>query len=65
MTLKLPGVVLIEPEDDETCEDCGNVDETRPYGPGGKRVCFDCMMKDEDGAKERFYAMMDNEDADA
>jgi len=37
------------------CEDCGALEELRPYGPGGKNVCFNCMMKDPEGARERFY----------
>ena len=36
------------------CESCGKKAETRPYGPGGKRVCFDCGMKDEAQAKRMF-----------
>lgn len=39
-------VVMIEPEADGTCELCGNVDELRPYGPRGERICFSCGMKD-------------------
>lgn len=37
------------------CELCGVIEELRPYGPGGKNVCFDCMMKDEKTAKKLFY----------
>lgn len=40
-------IPVIEPEPDGVCELCGKVDETRPYGPGGKRICFDCGMKDQ------------------
>lgn len=36
------------------CELCGAVDETRPYGPKGEEVCFDCGMKDEEAAKRGF-----------
>lgn len=42
-------VIAVQP--DEKCELCGKVEECRPYGPGGKRVCFDCAMKDEATAK--------------
>ena len=41
------GAVVIEPEPDMVCELCSKVAETRPYGPGGKRVCFECGMADE------------------
>lgn len=33
------------------CELCGDVKETRPYGPNGEQVCFPCGMKDEDACK--------------
>lgn len=32
---------------DRKCELCGKVAETRPYGPKGEEVCFECGMKDE------------------
>ncbi len=49
-----PGIFLIEPEPDARCEFCGKVDELRPYGPKGERLCFDCAMKDEKAAKRQF-----------
>lgn len=42
-------VVHIEPEPDGTCELCGKVAETRPYGPAGERICYECGMKDKAG----------------
>jgi hypothetical protein len=39
---------------DRKCELCGKVAETRPYGPKGEEVCFDCGMKDEKAAKRQF-----------
>jgi hypothetical protein len=27
-----------------TCNDCSKEDETRPYGPNGEAICFDCAM---------------------
>lgn len=41
-------------EEPDVCELCGKVDELRPYGPNGERVCFDCGMKDEDSVKRAF-----------
>lgn len=41
------------------CELCGKKEEVRPYGPGGKFVCFDCGMKDEAEAKRQFAALLD------
>lgn len=40
------GVIWIIPEPDGRCEVCGAVEETRPYGPGGKQICFTCGEKD-------------------
>ena len=59
--IKTPGgVVLIpEPEVAEKCELCGLIDELRPYGPNGARVCFTCGMKDEAGMKARFRALLE------
>lgn len=37
------------------CEDCGELGELRPYGPGGTNVCFPCGMKDEEEAKRQFF----------
>jgi hypothetical protein len=28
------------------CEVCGNLDELRPYGKGGQKICIECGMKD-------------------
>lgn len=45
---------IVEPEPHDKCELCGNIDELRPYGPNGKRICFSCGMKDRDATLERF-----------
>jgi len=47
MTEVIGNVVIIEPEEDKVCEFCGNVAECRPYGEGGKLICFKCAMKPE------------------
>ena len=41
-----PGFIAVEPE--RKCELCGKVAETRPYGPKGERICFECGMKDKE-----------------
>ena len=43
-----PGFIVVEP--DEECELCHKMAETRPYGPNGERVCFECGMKDPEAA---------------
>lgn len=54
MSQKVGDVFYIEGEDSAKCEMCGKVDELRPYGPGGKNVCFDCAMLDPEEAKRQF-----------
>ena len=49
---------VIEPEPPGKCELCGKTDETRPYGPNGESVCFDCGMKDEAAAERAFRARL-------
>jgi hypothetical protein len=45
MSRRIGGVVIIEPEPDGICELCHQVAETRPYGPNGERICYECGMK--------------------
>lgn len=47
-----PGVIKAERVD--RCQLCGAIAETRPYGPNGQEVCFDCGMEDEAAAEEHF-----------
>ena len=49
--MKGPRIIVLETLPPEKCEDCGNLDELRPYGKrkaNGARmwVCFDCAAKD-------------------
>lgn len=37
---------VIEEEPPQTCELCGVVEETRPYGPFGEQICFACGQAD-------------------
>lgn len=53
MSQKIGPVILICEEPDDVCTQCGNVAETRPYGPGYTRVCFECAMKDKEGTDRR------------
>jgi formylmethanofuran dehydrogenase subunit E len=59
MTRRVANTVFIEAESDRRCELCGEIEETRPYGPNGERVCFACGMKDEESAKRKFSELMD------
>ena len=55
-------VFVAEPEEPQQCDDCGGVEELRPYGPGGSMVCFDCAMKDPKGTEARFEQRLDGID---
>lgn len=50
-------IIYIAEEPPGKCELCGNIEETRPYGPGGIQVCFSCAMVDEEEAKRRFGSL--------
>jgi hypothetical protein len=59
MTRKISDTVYIEDTPPATCELCGVVSELRPYGPGGKWICFDCGMKDKETTNAAFKALID------
>ena len=54
MSERIGNIVIIEEEPDGKCELCGKVDELRPYGPRGERICYDCGMKDPVTTERRF-----------
>jgi hypothetical protein len=54
MAHKIGDTVVIANEPAAACELCGKVDQLRPYGPNGERVCFECMMQDEASARAQF-----------
>lgn len=58
MTYIENGVLVIDPEEPDTCELCGKMDELRPYGPGGKRICYGCSLKDPQTTLKMFQARM-------
>lgn len=35
-------VLVIAEEEPRKCEYCGEVKQTRPYGPNQEHICFDC-----------------------
>ena len=48
MSRNVNGVPIIEVEPDFICFLCGKVAETRPYGPKGEEICYECGMKNEE-----------------
>ena len=59
MSRKIGNAFIICDQEGGICEMCGAKAELRPYGPGGKNVCFDCGMKDEAEAERQFRARLD------
>lgn len=53
---------IIQEENPQACQLCGIIAETRPYGPNGEEVCFDCGMKDEDAAIKRMQQLIFGDD---
>jgi len=49
-----PGSGIIMVRGDMKCELCGKMDETRPYGPKGEEICFECGMKNEEVTTRQF-----------
>jgi hypothetical protein len=59
-------VIMFEGREPEICEDCGQLEELRPYGhkkADGKRkwVCFPCAHKDEAELSRAFDERMEGE----
>jgi hypothetical protein len=48
-----PGFIREEPPG--RCSICDQIEELRPYGPGGKPVCFRCAMQDEEVAAFHYF----------
>lgn len=54
MTRRVGDEIIIEHEEPQQCNDCGLIEELRPYGPNGSKICFDCGQKDPKGTEARF-----------
>ena len=49
----MSGRGFIKEESPQRCEMCGVIEETRPYGPNGEDICFECGMKDEETTRKK------------
>lgn len=51
---------IIQAERENICDFCGDFQETRPYGPDGKDICFPCSQKPEyiEIVKETFRRLL-------
>ena len=45
MSKRIGNIVVICEEPKNICEMCSEFAETRPYGPNGEYICFDCGQK--------------------
>jgi hypothetical protein len=52
MTKRIGNTIIIEQTANSKCELCGKIAETRPYGPHGENICFDCGMKNKGETKK-------------
>lgn len=64
MSKRIGRLFVICEEPEERCPRCGDVDELRPYGPGGQRLCFDCSSLFPEIRRVRCEALMDGRDPD-
>lgn len=44
------GIIMAEPP--QQCDECGEIDELRPYGPGGRVICHPCLEAHPEWAAE-------------
>jgi hypothetical protein len=47
MTRRIGNVVVLEEEPPSKCAQCGLIEETRPYGKDGERLCAHCAERPE------------------
>lgn len=62
MSHRIGNVTVICVEEDSICELCGAQEETRPYGPRGERICYDCGMKDKQATERQMARVLFGED---
>ncbi len=59
MTVSGHGFIIIEREQAQQCDLCGEIAELRPYGPNGECICYDCGEKDPMTTKKMFNQRVD------
>lgn len=52
------GVLVIENTSDQKCEECGKIDECRPYGENGAMICFECGQKNPERTLANFNELI-------
>ena len=61
MAEKVGTTIVVEHTMPEACEVCGDVAELRPYGPGGKKICVSCGMKDFEATHARMMEILEKQ----
>lgn len=54
-------MVVSEGENVAACQECGEVGDLRPYGPGGREICVECGMKDPEGTQSRMVDVLEKQ----
>ncbi len=62
MSRRIGNVTIIFEEPPAICAFCGKLDELRPYGPRGERICHDCAMKDPQTTERQMKRVLFGED---
>jgi len=50
--------VVVCPAPPDKCELCGKIEELRPYGPGGERICCDCALKNPEATERQMMRVL-------
>lgn len=59
MTKRIGKALIIDVEEPQRCEFCGNEAECRPYGPNYEQICFKCGEQIPEIVQKRFHERMD------
>ena len=46
MSKRIGNIAFVQVEQPAVCQYCGRLEELRPYGPNGERICYECAQKD-------------------
>jgi hypothetical protein len=62
MSKRVGNIVILCQEPDRKCDLCGKIAETRPYGPRGENICYDCGMKNSEVTNRQMNRVLFGED---
>lgn len=58
MSHRIGDIAVIVETPPQKCELCGKIAETRPYGPKGEDICFECGEKDREGTTRQMRKVL-------